>query len=186
MNVWDEKCIPVWQSIRLVMESVGAYQNEQAISCTLNRISELFTDRVGADCAVCIKALSNTGYIRTYLRDSCHPERWLTDANIQNYRLEDNSAFAKLTSDRSSADFYIDNDLANNTGYVNINPSHADLYNAILVVQFKVHNAAYPGDMPWGFLCIDTLSGRFSEQDARLASYISKELMTSMQNIMGN
>ena len=123
-------------------------------------------------------------FIRTYLRDNFHAERWTTDKVLDEYNITDNSAFMELASNNSHAGIYMDNDLPANATYVNINPEYRNLYNAILVAEMNLYSTSPKKTRPWGFLCIDTISGKFSEADAWLANSISKELMRSMQGIV--
>lgn len=125
----------------------------------------LFEDYVKKPCAVSIKLLVPDAHmnpmVNTYLRDS---KSKLTRRD-ENYEFAAHSPFVDLVSGRIKVGYYLNNDLRAARDRGEYRNSRADWdrdYNATLIVPIK-EPREFASQNIAGFLCVDSLTGRFDE-----------------------
>lgn len=135
----------------------------------VEKTRDMFEDYVQRTCAVSIKVLvageHGRPYIQTYLRDGQSARLRSRAGSPHVYPIGLHSPFFDIVAGQTEGDVFLENDLvlAEEAGaYLNGNPSWKRLYRAALVVPIK-HPDGAANENIVGFLCIDSLKGRFDE-----------------------
>lgn len=149
-------------------------QIEDYIQYCLEETRYIFERATGRRCATSIKLIEIDGdtnlKITTFARDrNSAKKRAQTDEKLPSIAAYDHSPFARIVADRSGEMSYCENDLRalfEKGEYKNSNDRWREFYNATCVVPIAhkasgAMSAGSAGTDILGFLCVDSLDGRF-------------------------
>jgi hypothetical protein len=178
-------------SSSLVRAQISETAREHVIVlCT--RISEIFEHLLRAKCHTSVKSFSReTGLVATRARDAQahNAERVQADEAIASYRFDANTAFERIISDQDSY-MYVCNHLrlAHACGkYKNRNDAWREFYTATFVVPItlKRNKREIHEQTVIGFLCVDTLRGKFRAKNARSILLVFVVMLHDVMLLLG-
>lgn len=134
----------------------------------LDNVKELFDSTTGSDCASCIKIIIQGSEgkvnVKTFMRDTVsYRKRSQIDIDLNEYPHEENTAFRKILSIHTNDNYFLSNNLKNESSYENINKNYICFYNACIVVPIRIHIEGRQY-LQIGFLCVDNHDSGFSHQ----------------------
>jgi hypothetical protein len=180
------------------IEPAGVFDEvEKYIQYSLEETRYLFERATGRKCACTIKLIiaSDNGNlsVKTFARDSrSAKERGKIDNKLPQFDPLDHTPFGELISNRSASKGYVENDLsslAERGVYRNANPNWRKYYNATCVVPIYRPDRASSDEDPkftvLGFLCIDSMHGRFDREfSVEILKIISNALYYTFETML--